>query len=213
MSAENRIFSSKHVLVEQEITRSDRGRPQDLVGIGRADSSASGSDGIVTRVLRKQFLQCAIEHLVMFQHEVASIGDVDAGLCIDSSTLNRVDLFDEFHGIDDHAVSDHTLDVRIQDPRRDQVQCVFRITNDHGMSGVGASVVPDHHVMSGGQKIDDLALAFVTPLKSDDRGVSWQCLRTVFSCRHLADSCRVVWAGPGCSGGLFRSDYIGPSRS
>ena len=78
------------------------------------------------------------------------------------------------------------------------MQCVFRIAHHHGMTGVRATVVPDHHVMPGGQEIDDLALAFVAPLEPDDRGVSWQSLRSRFSADAIwADSCRVDSAGPG----------------
>ena len=40
--------------------------------------------------------------------------------------------------------------------------------DDHGVSGIGAAVVADNHVMPGGQKINDFAFALIAPLKTDD---------------------------------------------
>jgi hypothetical protein len=63
--------------------------------------------------------------------------------------------------------------VGVEDPGGDQVQGVALAVDDDGVAGVGPAVVADDDVVAVGQQVDDLALALVTPLESDDRRVAW----------------------------------------
>jgi hypothetical protein len=48
------------------------------------------------------------------------------------------------------------------------VQSKPTVADDNGMTGIGATVIPDHDVAVFGKDVYDLALALVAPLQSHD---------------------------------------------
>jgi hypothetical protein len=61
-----------------------------------------------------------------------------------------------------------------EDPDRQKMRGVFFAANTDGVPGVGAAAVADDDVGMLGEKIDDLPLALIPPLESDDNGISFE---------------------------------------
>ena len=57
----------------------------------------------------------------------------------------------------------------VEDPGRDVVKRVFLPTEDDGVARVRSALVAHDDAESRREQVDDLALAFVTPLGPDDR--------------------------------------------
>ena len=51
------------------------------------------------------------------------------------------------------------------------MQGVALIADDDRVAGVRAAVVANNHIVSASEQVNDLALALVAPLQTDDRGV------------------------------------------
>src|SRR5690606_37692051 len=73
------------------------------------------------------------------------------------------------------AVADEAGDARVHDARGDQSQDGLLAVDPKRMAGV-VTALEAHHALDGlSQPVDDLALAFVTPLGADNRYVLAHC--------------------------------------
>ena len=88
----------------------------------------------------------------------------------DATLLQLVDLTDEQARVDDAAGADDADAAGVEDPRRDVVELEGLAVADDRMTGVRPALVPADDVGVLGEQVDDLALAFVTPLRADDHG-------------------------------------------
>jgi len=82
-------------------------------------------------------------------------------------SLDLVDLFQQHLGVDHDAVADHRRDMRIHDPRRDEVQLERAPPVNDGVPGVVPALEPDDVVHVVGEQVGDLALTLVAPLGAD----------------------------------------------
>ena len=82
-----------------------------------------------------------------------------------------VDLGEQRLRIDDHAVADDADDAVVQDAGRDQVQHELLAVHVHGVAGVVAALIARDDREVRRQQVDDLALAFVAPLRAENRDV------------------------------------------
>src|SRR5205085_7244482 len=76
-------------------------------------------------------------------------------------------LLDECQEIDHDPVSNHAPLSAAENARRDEVEDVFRAAVNDRVAGIITALAPDNDVRLGGENVDDLALAFITPLRSD----------------------------------------------
>ena len=79
-----------------------------------------------------------------------------------------VGLGEEGDGVDDHPVAEDAGLARMDDARRDEVQCVGLVADAHRVARVVAALIARDDVEALGQEIDDLALALVAPLRADN---------------------------------------------
>jgi hypothetical protein len=63
----------------------------------------------------------------------------------------------------------------VQDAGRDQRQYGLRALDDEGVAGVVAALETGDRSDALGEQVDDLALAFVTPLGADDDEILRHC--------------------------------------
>ena len=70
-------------------------------------------------------------------------------------------------GLMDHAIAEDGDHMAAQDARRDQMQFVNLAFKGDGMPGVVTAGVSGDDIGRLGQPVDDAALAFVAPLRSD----------------------------------------------
>src|SRR5262245_1897485 len=103
---------------------------------------------------------------------------------LDALRAQSVDFVEQRMWRDHHAVADDAGLARMGDARRNQVEHEFMIdsaaANDDGMAGVVAALIASDDVEMGGEQIDDLTLAFVSPLRANDCevhecGLIWGC--------------------------------------
>ncbi len=88
-----------------------------------------------------------------------------------ASGLKILDLLEEGRGGDDEPVADDARLPGMQDPRGDEMEDDLAAVDIYGVPGVVAALVAGDDVEGGGQEVDDLALAFVSPLRSEDEQV------------------------------------------
>jgi hypothetical protein len=79
--------------------------------------------------------------------------------------------------IHDNTVADVAGNALAHDPRRDQLQRGLAPLDHKRVAGVVTSLESHDALRVVGQPVDDLALAFVTPLGADDDHVApdWRC--------------------------------------
>jgi hypothetical protein len=82
-----------------------------------------------------------------------------------------IDFFQQRFGRQHHAVADVAGHVVAQDAGRNQVQHRLLARHDQGVAGIVAALEAHHALRAVGQPVDDLALAFITPLGADHHDV------------------------------------------
>ena len=95
--------------------------------------------------------------------------DLDAGL------LQHVELFKKGLGVEDDARSDDAQPAPVKNSRGNQVQDELLAVDGHGVTGIVSPLVPGDDVEFLGQQVDDLSLALISPLGSDNDDVG-HCL-------------------------------------
>src|SRR6266516_3926223 len=134
--------------------------PPVFVLIGRPDAAPRRTDLFF-------FLARAIQELVVGEREMGAVGNVQLLLRTDATGLQRVELGEQLLGIEHHTVS-HDADGALQDARGYLVQHErLALPRVHRVPGVGAALIAHHEIRALRQHVDDLALAFITPLGSD----------------------------------------------
>ena len=93
------------------------------------------------------------------QHAVA---DVDAVL------RQLVHFGEQRIRIDHDAVADDAGDAAMQDTGRDEAQDELGAVDVDGMAGVVPALIARHDRKMRGEKIDDLAFPFISPLRTKD---------------------------------------------
>ena len=90
---------------------------------------------------------------------------------LDPLRRQRFDFGEQCVRIDHDPVADHTTHTGVEDAGGEQMQDELRVAHVHRMAGVVSALVArdDRHVRR--EQVDDLALAFVTPLRTDDRDI------------------------------------------
>ncbi len=90
---------------------------------------------------------------------------------LDALLGQHLDFLQQHVGIDDDPGSDQVERLLAQDSRRNQVQDRRLSVDDQGVPGVGTSLEAHHQVGFVGEAVDDLALALVSPLSTDNDDV------------------------------------------
>ena len=84
------------------------------------------------------------------------------------ASLELADLGEEGHGVEDNAVADDAPGFGAEDAAGDELQDELAAFNDDGVAGVVAAGVAGDDVEVLGKDVDDLALALVAPLGTED---------------------------------------------
>ena len=139
------------------------GAAADLVLIGRADAATGGADLAGARRVLTQAVEVAVER----QDQRAGLGDLQ--VCrgdLDALPLELGDLVTEMPGIQHHAIADHRQRAT-HDARRQQRELVDLFADDQRVAGIMSALETGDDIGALRQPVDDLALAFVTPLGAD----------------------------------------------
>lgn len=148
----------------------DRPAP-DLVLVGRPDTTLGGADLQAGIGGLAEMIQLPVER----QDQRGVVGDPQGrGGDLHTLGLDPVDLVHEMPGIDHDAVADDRELAAADHARRQQRQLVGDAVDDERMAGIMPALKPDDDVGLLGEPVDDLALAFVAPLRPQRR--RWPCL-------------------------------------
>jgi hypothetical protein len=104
---------------------------------------------------------------VVRQDDVRGVRDPHPG-GVDPARRQAVELADERGRVHDDTRSDERHDVRVEDPRRDEMELEDLLPEHDRVAGVVAALVADHPANLLGQEVGRLALALVAPLEPDD---------------------------------------------
>src|SRR5712692_6600233 len=101
------------------------------------------------------------------KNQMRAVAEVQAALHVHASFRKRLDLRDEGRGIDHHAGANDRLLLGAQNPAGDELQHEAILADDDGVAGIVSTGDARDEVESASEIVDDLAFAFVTPLRAD----------------------------------------------
>ena len=139
--------------------------PRDLVLVGRADAARGRPD----LALAAPRLAQQVELAVIRQDQVRLVADHQAIADVDAGARQLVDLGEERLRIDDDAVADDAGDAVVEDAGRQQPQDELAAVGVDRVPGVVPALVARDDREVRRQQVDDLALAFVAPLRARAR--------------------------------------------
>ena len=146
-----------------EVHQAD-GAPADLVLIGRADAAAGGADAPLPEAFSRATSSSWCSGRISVAFSAMRRLSRRHG---DALGLQPLDLVDQRVRVEHHAVADHRKLVRPHHAGRQQRQLVGDAVDDKRMAGVVAALEANDDIGLLRQPIDDLALAFVAPLRAD----------------------------------------------
>src|SRR5882762_7611029 len=132
-----------------------------FVLVRRADSPSCSSDLLAGRAL-------AVDQLVIGQHEMRAVAYVEPSLDVDTIGNELVDLREKGLDIQYDSVADRAPHARMENSARDLMEDERLVPDLDGVTGVGAALIANYPVGALRENINELALALVSPLGTDD---------------------------------------------
>ena len=181
-----------HVLLEPlrigQIADANAAAP-DLVLVGRTDAARRRAD---LPLAAARFGQ-QVELAVIRQDQVRLVADQQPVADVDADPRQLVDFGEQRLRIDDDAVADDAGDAGMQDAGRDQVQDELLAVDVHRVAGVVAALIPRDDGKVRRQQVDDLAFAFIAPLRAENgRFIVVVVSRDSQSVRHVTEAVRYL---------------------
>ena len=175
--APQRLVPGRHVRADRpregavlrrvgEVGHPDAAAP-DLVLVGGPDAPRGGADALVAAAR----LGVRLEVAMVGQDDVGPVADEQAVADVDALAGEGVDLREQRRRVDHHPVADDAAHPRVQDAGGQEVEDELGLAHPHGVTGVVAALITRHDGGAGGEEVDDLALALVAPLRTDDGDV------------------------------------------
>ena len=112
-----------------------------------------------------------VEIAVVRQNQVRLVADDDAVVDVDAVSRQLVHFGEQGLRIDHDTISDDARDTRMQNAGGNQTENELRPVHVHGMAGVVSALVPCHEREMRREEIDDLAFAFIAPLRTEDGNI------------------------------------------
>src|SRR5574337_2095904 len=138
--------------------------PRHLIDIGRTDP-ASGSPDLPAL---SEPLQFRVQDRMIGEHEMCVLADKEVLLDLHVQLTELVHFLDEGGQINHYAVPQDADLPFPQHARRDQMQDDLLLSHHDRMAGVGPTLVSGHRIEILREEINDLALPFVAPLRTDN---------------------------------------------
>src|SRR5437899_3212010 len=128
--------------------------------VGRPDPATRRPDARVG----EPHLTRRVDRLVVRQDHVAGKARPQSRH-VDSARGEAVELVDEGRRVDDDPGADDRDDVRVEDPRRHEVELEHLVAQHQRVAGVVAALIPDDDLGLLREEVGRLALALVAPLE------------------------------------------------
>src|SRR5574337_1911675 len=137
--------------------------PRHLIDIGRPDP-ASGRPDLPT--LSEPLLFDVQDHMIG-EHQMRVFADKEVLLNLDVQPAKLIHFPDKGGQVNHHTVPQDAHLPFPQYARRDQMQDDLLLFYDNRMAGVGPTLVAGHLIEILGEKINNLPLPFIAPLRTD----------------------------------------------
>ena len=111
----------------------------------------------------------------MIRHDDVGVARDRKALAADVFLRQRVNLTQEDLGIHDAAIADDRGHVVVHDTRRNEVQRQMVLGRDDRVAGVVAALEAHHVIIVAGEKVGNLTLAFIAPLRTDKNSCGHGC--------------------------------------
>ena len=144
---------------------------RNLVFIRRADTTPGGAD-LGAAALFPRCFAGHVECRVKGQDQRTGFADAQARAHLDTGLFQSLDFLEQLGYRQHHAVADVALHPRTHDAAGNQVQGRLDAVDDQGMAGVVAALKAHHALRTFGQPVNQLALAFIAPLRADYNNVA-----------------------------------------
>src|SRR6185312_13822474 len=171
------IVVAQHEVVVIEHLAQLRGEALSCVEVLDADGAARhlvlvrGADAAARRAdlrLALGALARLVDGDVVREDERARLRDAQLPLHVHAGALELADLRHQRLGRDHDAVADEALHVAVEDPRGDEAKDRLLALDDERVAGVVAALEAHDRGHVVREPVDDLALALVAPLGTDD---------------------------------------------
>ena len=139
----------------------------DLVFVRGTDASRRRADLALAAPRLAQHVELA----VVRQDEMRLLADQQPIADVDAEPRQLFDLLEQRLRIDDDAVADHAQDTVVQDAGRDQVEDELLSVDVDRVAGVVPTLIARHDRKRRRHQIDDLAFAFVAPLRAQHHDI------------------------------------------
>lgn len=136
-----------------------------LIGVARTYAAPRRTD-VYARLTRFELFLELVELSVPRHNDVGSrvYAEIVAG---NAALVHLGDLFQQYRGIYHHAAAYKANGLGIEYPRRQEVQLIHLISVYHGVTRVVSAARANDQIRLSRHYVNDLALAFVAPLRSD----------------------------------------------
>src|SRR5690606_31147704 len=158
------------------------------VGVGRTHAPLGGTDLVLAALL----LLKPVEDRVVGHDDVAA-GREPQVAGVDAALVQALDFLEQQSGVEDDAGADDAEAVGPEDAGWDEVELEGALIGDHGVAGVRPAVGPDYEIGALGHNIDQLALALVAPLATEDDRYRHDAASSL---RRMLRSCQPVGSRP-----------------
>jgi hypothetical protein len=108
---------------------------------------------------------------VIAEDERTTRADAKTVAHLDAAGLERAYLGQQVMRVQHDAIADEARDAFAHDARRHQVELVLGLADNQRVSRIVATLKAHHTLGVIGKPVDDLALAFVAPLGTDDHDI------------------------------------------
>lgn len=99
--------------------------------------------------------------------EMSAIGDEESVLVADVIAFELFQLFEHRREVDDCAIAQHVLRVRVENTTRQQVEGILLSIRNDRVACISSTVESRAVLVLRSEDVDELALAFITPLGSE----------------------------------------------
>ncbi len=138
-------------------------------------------------------LRDLLDSAVKREDDVGAVADLQLRPDVDADRLEAGDFVEQRGRINHHAVADNSLNTRAQNAAGDQLQYEFLAADEDGMAGIVAALIASHGIKLFREQVDDFALAFVAPLRSENYQITHVFTGRAQTCRlYRSDAKRLL---------------------
>ena len=140
----------------------------DLCGVRGADSATGGADllaGCAGGLFR------LVERTMVEHHHLRTRGDEEAAFRLDPGGAESLDLLNEIQGVHHNTIADDANLAIVENSAGDKTQHTLLAFGDNRVTRIGTTLIAHHEIRLIGKNVNNLALAFISPLGTDQNRI------------------------------------------